>query len=61
MNGISGHAWKRMIERGIGRRAVEDACSNPTRVILQANGNTAYVGLNCTVILNPDGWVVTVF
>ena len=49
------------MERGIGRRAVEDACSNPIKVIAQANGNTAYVGLSCTVVVNPNGWVVTVF
>ena len=49
------------MERRIGRRDVEDACSNSIRTVLQANGNVAYTGLRCTVILSPDGWVVTVF
>ncbi len=48
-----------MKKRGITRQAVEDACRGTG--VLQPNGNVRYVGSSCTVILNANNWVVTVF
>ena len=47
------------MERGITRQAVEDACKGTGSP--QPNGNIRYVGSRCTVILNANRWVVTVF
>jgi hypothetical protein len=57
--GISGHALRRMQERGISLDMVTDALTNPLRVIVQPNGNTKYVGSRVTVVLSPKGWMVT--
>jgi RHS repeat-associated protein len=60
INGFGPHALRRMMERGITRRAVEDAIDDPLRIMSQPNGNMKYVGAMCTVVLSPNGWVVTI-
>jgi RHS repeat-associated protein len=61
INGFTDHAFTRMRERGISWGAVKDACTNPIQVLPQGDGSTLYVGSSCCVVLNPRGWVVTVW
>ncbi|MGL5447490.1 MAG: DUF4258 domain-containing protein [Rhabdaerophilum sp.] len=57
--GISGHALRRMQERGISFDMITDALTNPLRIVPQANGNTLYIGARARVVLSPKGWMVT--
>jgi len=57
---ISGHALRRMMERGITPSQVIDAIQNGTPS-LQSNGNTAYSSGNIRVIVSPSGRIVTIF
>jgi Pretoxin HINT domain len=62
INGYTRHGLNQAISRdgvGVSPSAINDAVTNPTRVIEQANGTFRYVGQNATVVLNENGEVVT--
>jgi len=56
---FSGHGWDRISCRGLTPDQVIDTIKNGKRA-LQPNGNTRCIGNRCTVILSPEGRIVTI-
>ena len=63
ITGWTKHGTEQAIGRnsgiGVSNSTISDAVKNPTQVVPQAGGTTKYIGKDATVVLNPDGKVVT--
>ena len=53
------HGLNQTISRGVAPGDMLDAVSHPIQILPRPNGTVRYVGRNATVVLNPDGGVVT--
>ena len=61
ITGFKKHGINQAITREIRPSAILDAVTNPLKVRPRANGTTQYIGRDATVVLNPNGEVVTVW
>lgn len=55
------HGVDQSINRGISPEAILDAIRNPRKIRPRPNGTTQYIGSKATVVLNDDGFVITVW
>ncbi|MEQ1409767.1 RHS repeat-associated core domain-containing protein, partial [Neorhizobium sp. Rsf11] len=61
VTGISRHGINQVINRGVGPSAILDALRNPLKIVPRSNGTTQYRGADATVVINPEGNIVTVW
>jgi hypothetical protein len=65
ITGYTRHGLNQAISRdggqGVSASAILDAVRNPQSATLQANGTTKFIGESATVVINPQGKIVTVW
>ena len=59
ISGFTRHGLNQTINRGVSPGGMLDAVNRPLQILPRPNGTVRYVGRNATVVLNPDGSVVT--
>ncbi|MEL1264785.1 RHS repeat-associated core domain-containing protein [Pseudoxanthomonas putridarboris] len=63
ITGYTRHGLNQAISRdggkGVSPKAILDAVRNPSKVVEQSEGKTAYTGQNARVVLNSEGKVIT--
>jgi hypothetical protein len=61
INGFTKHGINQAINRGVSPSAILDAVTNPLRIKERADGSAQYIGSQATVVLRPDGFVITIW